>query len=304
MSTVEHSYIEIKLNKFDRVYRPNSRVDGTVIVHAYKGWAHQGLKMTIEGKIYMNSTARGVGILDSMNSNKPIVLFKEESELVPAGKFVDGPTEVPYEFIVTSQSGQPLIESYHGVFISVIYSICISCDRGVMKKGLIKEMEFIVEIPSQRIPESSPNEFNITPESLENVKKEDLMKIPNFKITGKLHRSVCPINLPFTGEVVIEVCDSPIRSIELQLVRVETIVSESGGVSPREATEIQTIQIGEGNVCRNMVVPMYMVFPRLFSCPTIINSLFKLEFEVNLIVVFGDGYMVTENFPIVLVRES
>lgn len=303
MSTLEHSYIEIKLNKFDRVYRPNSRVDGTIIVHAYKGWQHQGLKMLVEGKVYMNSTARGVGILDSMTSNKPMSIFREETELVSAGKFNDGPTEVPFEFIVTTQSGQPLIESYHGVFISIIYSICISCDRGVMKKGLIKEMEFIVEIPSQRIPESVPTEFNITPDSLENVRKEDLAKIPNFKITGKLHRSVCPINLPFTGEVVIEICDSPIRSIELQLVRVETVINESGN-APREATEIQTIQIGEGNVCRNMVVPMYMVFPRLFSCPTIINTLFKLEFEVNLIVVFGDGYMVTENFPVVLVRES
>lgn len=303
MSTLEHSYLEIKLNKFDRVYRPNSRVDGTVIVHAYKGWQHQGLKMVVEGKVYLNSTGRGVGILDSISANKPMSIFREENELVSAGKFNDGPTEVPFEFIVTAQSGQPLIESYHGVFVSIIYSICISCDRGVMKKGLIKEMEFIVEIPSQRIPESVPTEFNISPESLENVRKEDLAKIPNFKITGKLHRSVCPINLPFTGEVVIEICDSPIRSIELQLVRVETVILENGN-PPREATEIQTIQIGEGNVCRNMVVPMYMVFPRLFSCPTLINTLFKLEFEVNLIVVFGDGYMVTENFPVVLVRES
>jgi hypothetical protein len=304
MSTTEHSYLEIKLNKFDRVYRPNSRVDGSVIVHAYKGWQHQGLKLIVEGKVYMNSTARGVGILDSMNSTKPLILFREESELVSSGKFVDGPTEVPFEFIVTTQNGQPLIESYHGVFVSIIYSICISCERGVMKKGLIREMEFIVEIPSLRIPESISTEFNITPDSLENVRKEDLAKVPNFRISGKLHRSVCPINLPFTGEVVIELCDSPIRSIELQLVRVETVIGDHGNNSPREATEIQTIQIGEGNVCRNMVVPMYMVFPRLFSCPTILNSMFKLEFEINLIVVFGDGYMVTENFPIVLVRES
>ena len=29
---------------------------------------------------------------------------------------------------------------------------------------------------------------------------------------------------------------------------------------------------------------------------------FKVEFEVNLIVIFGDGYMITENFPIKLHR--
>ena len=33
-----------------------------------------------------------------------------------------------------------------------------------------------------------------------------------------------------------------------------------------------------------------------------LTDLFKVEFEVNLIVVFSDGYMVTENFPITLYR--
>mmetsp|Transcript_21003 Transcript_21003/g.30315 ORF Transcript_21003/g.30315 Transcript_21003/m.30315 type:complete len:301 (+) Transcript_21003:120-1022(+) len=299
---MDHSSLEIKLNKFDRVYRPNSKVDGTVVVNAYKGWQHVGLKMTVEGKIYLNSTARGVGILDSMNANKPISIYREETELVPPGKFVDGSTDVPFQFVLTGQSGEPLIESYHGVYVSVIYSICVSCPRGVMKKGLIKEMEFIVEIPSGRSPDPSPVTFSISPESLENVHAEDLVKIPKFKISGKLHRSNCPVNLPFTGEVIIELCEAPIRSIELQLVRVETVMGEQSPT--REATEIQSIQIGEGNVYRNMVVPMYMVFPRLFSCPTVSNSLFKLDFEVNLIVIFGDGYMVTENFPITLFREN
>ena len=45
-----------------------------------------------------------------------------------------------------------------------------------------------------------------------------------------------------------------------------------------------------------------MVFPRLFTCPTVVSEDFKVEFEVNLIVIFGDGYMITENFPITLVR--
>jgi len=94
---------------------------------------------------------------------------------------------------------------------------------------------------------------------------------------------------------------APIRSLELQLVRVETV--GEGKNAPREATEIQNIQIGEGNVVRDMVVPMYMVFPRLFSCPTVVSTSFKIEFEVNLIVVFGDGYRITETFPLIISRE-
>ena len=37
------------------------------------------------------------------------------------------------------------------------------------------------------------------------------------------------------------------------------------GLCPRAATEIQNIQIADGDVCRNLVIPIYMVFPRLFT---------------------------------------
>lgn len=304
-STVEHSYLEVKLKKFDRVCRPGEKLEGTVTVHAFKGWQHQGLTLVTEGKIYLNSTPKGVGILDAAAANiKPIVIAREEFVLAPPGKFADGPTDVPFEFVLNGLNGQPLIESYHGVYISIIYTVTASIDRGVMKKGLIKEVEYIVEVPVGRTTETpKPTTFDITPETLDNVDRAALAKIPRFKITGKLHRSHCPINLPFTGEVIIESADAPIRSIDLQLVRIESITTDHFALS-HEPTEIQTIQIGEGNICRRMVVPMYMVFPRLFACPTVVMPQFKIEFEVNLIVLFGDGYMVTENFPLTLYRES
>lgn len=74
--------------------------------------------------------------------------------------------------------------------------------------------------------------------------------------------------------------------------------------SAREATEIQNLQVGDGDVCRGLAIPLYMIFPRIFTCPTSISDGFKVEFEVNVIVVFEDAYMVTENFPITLYREA
>lgn len=47
-------------------------------------------------------------------------------------------------------------------------------------------------------------------------------RVPNFKISGHLDSVICKLNEPFTGELTVEHCDAPIRSIELQLVRVET----------------------------------------------------------------------------------
>jgi len=42
------------------------------------------------------------------------------------------------------------------------------------------------------------------------------------------------------------------------------------------ATEIQNIQIADGDVCRGVSIPIYMVFPRLFTCPTLSTNNFKV----------------------------
>ena len=42
------------------------------------------------------------------------------------------------------------------------------------------------------------------------------------------------------------------------------------------ATEIQNIQIGDGDVARNIAVPIWMLFPRTFTCPTLLTTNFKI----------------------------
>ncbi|GFO07993.1 Down syndrome critical region protein 3 homolog [Plakobranchus ocellatus] len=75
-------------------------------------------------------------------------------------------------------------------------------------------------------------------------------------------------------KLVIESCEAPIKSIEIQLVRVETCGCAEGYA--KDATEIQNIQIAEGDVVRNMPIPLYMVFPRLFTCPSLSTNNFKV----------------------------
>lgn len=127
---------------------------------------------------------------------------------------------------------------------------------------------------------------------------------PKFLIKGHLDATNCVISQPLTGELVVETSDVPIKSIELQLVRVETcgeqqccemirkasyffqsiLVSEASlfvaaGCAEgyaRDATEIQNIQIAEGDVCHGLSIPIYMVFPRLFTCPTLETTNFKV----------------------------
>ena len=83
-------------------------------------------------------------------------------------------------------------------------------------------------------------------------------------------------------------------------MRVETCGYQEG--MAREATEIQNIQIADGAVCNGWKIPVHMVFPRLFTCPTAVGKTFKVEFEVNLVILFSDGHLLTENFPLKLSR--
>jgi hypothetical protein len=192
------------------------------------------------------------------------------------------------------------------VYVTVRYSVevtLVTAGGGGMfglAQSYRAESEFVVEVPHTAKLLPAPVDFEIRPETLENVKRSAVGAIPKFLVRGRLNKTNCSLSAPFTGELTVVSSEARIRSLELQLVRVETIAYAEG--QAREATEIQNLQIGDGDVARGMAIPLYMIFPRIFTCPTSISDSFRVEFEVNIIVVFEDSYMVTENFPIRLFR--
>jgi hypothetical protein len=86
--------------------------------------------------------------------------------------------------------------------------------------------------------DASPVDFAIKPESLENVKKTSLATIPKFSIRGRLNKTNCSLNAPFTGEVTGLETATKIKSIELQHGRVETITPAGAapGISDTRVT--------------------------------------------------------------------
>ncbi|CAM9553051.1 unnamed protein product, partial [Hapterophycus canaliculatus] len=194
--------------------------------------------------------------------------------------------------------------SYSGVYLSIGYHISAKIERGMMRNDLSKKIEFMVEVPGVVPSPAVEVPFEITPETLEYAPKRygRHRRLRPFRVTGRLHDATVSTSRPLTGEVVVEESERPIKSLEVQLVRVET-VEQAKGQQLREATEIQNLQIGEGDVCRGLVIPIYMVLPRLFSCPTMVTPRFRVEFELNVIVCFAEaeGYTATQNFQILLV---
>ena len=89
-----------------------------------------------------------------------------------------------------------------------------------------------------------------------------------------------------------------IKSIELLLLRVEELPSESF----KQSSEVQNIQVAENDVERGCQVPLYMIFPRYYACPSLATNTFQIAFEVTISVIFHDNHLVSDTLPITLYR--
>ncbi|KAK0080505.1 hypothetical protein PV325_013839 [Microctonus aethiopoides] len=295
--------VDIRLKRASKIYHEGEIVSGLVILQTNSDVKHDGIFLSMEGSVNLQLSSKNVGIFEAFyNSVKPIQLVQYTLDVAPPGKIPSGKTEIPFELPLRPKGTKTLYETYHGVFVYIQYVIKCDIKRNFLAKDLNKSLEIIVEDKLPAVKQvREPNEcvnFKITPESLQNIR--DRANIPVFSISGRIDTLVCKLSEPLTGDVIIEKTETPVKSIELQLIRVETCGCAEG--YSKDSTEIQNIQIGEGNVCTNLAIPIYMIFPRLFTCPSLSTSNFKIEFELNLIVIFEDDYLVTENFPITLYR--
>lgn len=297
--------LELRLKRSNKTYRENEVISGTLIINHPQGdFSHSGVSLTLQGIINLQLSSKNVGRFEAFyNTAKPRPILDLTVELVKPGRLPTGVTEIPFQVPLkgsSSSSSPSLYETYHGVFVNITYTLRADMKRNFVKKDASTSMEFMVEGPEVEGAKASPVDFTITPETLMKGGRNMKSSLPDLKITGRLDSRDCSVNRPLTGEINVLHCDAPIKSIELQLVRVETCGCAEGFA--REATEIQNIQVGEGDVCRDFPIPLFMVFPRLFTCPTLITDFFKVEFEVNVAVIFADDHLVTKNFPLNLFR--
>jgi hypothetical protein len=98
--------------------------------------------------------------------------------------------------------------------------------------------------------------------------------LQDFLFEGHIDSDVWNIESPITGEFIIRKCMSTISSVELQLIRVETIIINDTEI--REATEIQNLQIMDGHAAEDSSIPIFMLLPRYFTCASVSNRLFKV----------------------------
>ncbi|XP_072945322.1 vacuolar protein sorting-associated protein 26C [Epargyreus clarus] len=294
--------LTINLKRVNKVYHEGEIIAGVVVVESTSDVRHDGLVLVMEGVVNLQLSTKNVGIFEAFsNSIKPITLVHTTIELVPAGKIPVGTTEIPFELPLRSRSttGPGLLETYHGVFVNVMYNLKCSMRRSFLNKPLNTSCQFFVQLQQQEAAPAKPVRCEVTPGSVR-AGGGGRAHMPHFQIYAEIDSTVCALDKPLTGKIRVEESQVPVKSIELQLVRVETCGCAEG--YSRDATEIQNIQVGSGDVLRARDVPLRMVLPRLFTCPTTATGNFKIEFELNIAIIFEDDYLVTENFPILLLR--
>ncbi|CAG4942169.1 unnamed protein product [Parnassius apollo] len=302
--------LNIVLKRASKIYHEGDVIAGIVVVENSNDVRHEGLTLAMEGAVNLQLSTKNVGIFEAFsNSIKPMNLINTVIELAPAGKIPLGVTEIPFEIPLRARHPLPgapagcgLLETYHGVFVNIMYTLKCHMKRSFLNKPLNTSCQFFVQYKPQEAVPCKPVRCEISPNSVRRGGGGGAGggPMPRFHIYAEIDSTVCALDRPLTGKIRVDECSVPIKSIELQLVRVETCGCAEG--YSKDATEIQNIQVGEGDVVRARDVPLHMVLPRLFTCPTTSTVNFKIEFELNVAVIFEDDYLVTENFPILLVR--
>lgn len=293
--------IAIKLERADGVYSNGETCTGFIVVDSSKVVSHGGIAVTVEGTASLQLSARSVGIFEALSgSTERIDLMKEVITVCSPGKLQPGVSKYPFRFKVKPLSSQPLLETYHGVYINVKYYITANMSRGIISRTLSTVEEFFIHGPKtdQRLIESKPQSFVLSDKSTRKVLRGG--QLPIFLIEGKLDGDICRLPNGITGVLRVVHSDATLMSIDLQLLRCETICHFDENL--RETTEVQSIQIAQGDVARNLDIPVYMVPPRNFTCVSSTTTQFRIEFELNIIVTFTNRVSVTENIPLRFLR--
>ncbi len=143
--------------------------------------------------------------------------------------------------------------------------------------------------------------------------------VPEISIQCLIHSSNVCLDVPLTGEVIVKHCNATIQSLECQLIRVESFTrglgrrngQPEGGSSNRDdevndmhrnRTEIQTLEIVHGDPCHDISIPVYIVLPRQFVCPTMLAQRVQVEFEIKWLCLLKDGLTLSTTQRVVLWR--
>ncbi|KAM5570398.1 hypothetical protein ABKV19_011178 [Rosa sericea] len=283
--------VELKLSRINRVYRPSELVEGKIIVKSSSSISHYGIRIAVDGSVNLQVRGGTAGVIETLvGAAKPISILRNKIvELRPAGKIASGITEIPFSMNIRQPREDNLekfYETFHGGNINIQYLVTVDISRGYLYKSLSTTMEFIVESDKADVIERPVSPEMVVFYITQDTQRHPLLpqlKSGGFRIIGKL-ATQCSLSDPVSGELTVEASAVPISSIDIHLLRVESILL--GDKIVTEKSVVQTTQVADGDVCHNMTLPIHVILPRLLTCPTVSAGPFSIEFKVVIVITF------------------
>jgi len=207
-----------------------------------------------------------------MKEEDRVMFMRKRFSISDGGKVSTG-SPLPFEFVLeATEKNEHLLEAYIGVEFSVVYEVSVTLNKG--GKYIKGSEKFYCAISGAGIDpklgkKDQPKDFAITPEKLEAAGSKS---VPKFRFEGKIYSTNCAFNEAFDGYIITKDSEFVIKSIEVQLVRVENFDGKTF------ATEVQNIQVADGDVIRDNEIPLYMMFPKIYSCPSVTHAKFSIDF--------------------------
>ena len=293
--------LELQFDRANKIYQPQETVQGTIsLKNSDKQIPFEIVELEAEAYMDTVSLIRGNLGRPALPKEKRIYFMSKKVTVKENGLMFTNGDPLPFSFKLESTTGSPLIDSYVGVDFSIVYKITVTLKRRDGNKPIDGTASFDCRVPGGGVStdlgrRNKPQDFSISADTLAADPKSG-GKVLRFSFSGQIASVNCCFDEPFDGFLILHESEIKIKSIEIQLVRVETFEGKTN------ATEIQNIQVADGNVLPSLQIPLYMLFPNSYSCSTVVTPDFKIEFHINLIVIFHNGYQLTENFPIRIFR--
>jgi hypothetical protein len=139
--------LEVRLSRPDRTYSAGETVAGVVVLNSAAPISHSGLVVRVSGVVIPTLDPRTTGIFEALYSSlKPIEVLSNTIELFGPGR-IPGGVPFPFEFPIEALPGRHLTETYHGVYVTVKYTVVAELSRGRMQQPISAGVELIVEVP-------------------------------------------------------------------------------------------------------------------------------------------------------------
>jgi hypothetical protein len=313
--------VAVQLDRVGATFFVGETITGAVVVKTDSSTSCKSITLSVRGAVdaKLLGGRTTAGVFERLHEDlRPHVMLALSIPLGGAGslKIPAGTTELPFSFPLVSTAASatgaplPLLETYNGVFVSCRYEVKATVAFTLSTQHSAPVELFVVnpgqaELDVLKLDAGSPGlSFEFTSATTKRSRRAGEAVMPEFHFQGSIDRVHIDIDTALSGFVRVVRSSVPITSVEIQLARSECCASEARQDRGREITEVQNIQIGDGDVLRDWDIPIFMRFPRWYTCPAIRTPQLRVEFEISVVITFETRVQVSQMIPIRLYRSA